>query len=191
MEIYEEVNFTNMQTNDDMCFTNMLINKYLIPYFTHSFDTKYNGNFLDKNIEFNDKNALIASIIFETNGNIIPFQYKLTTEQIDIYNKNKDIIIDNIVWYIFDINICKYLVDSYGIFKIIKIVIDKYAIENMFHIFDDDDLYYYYTYYILLEYFENIVYNANNKDNIATNEDIYNLQMKINDITKMTKIKSD
>lgn len=61
----------------------------------------------------------------------------------------------------------------------------------MEYIFNCDDLYYYYTYYILLEYFENIVYNSNNKNNIATTEDIYNLQKIINDMTKIIKIKSD
>ena len=30
----------------------------------------------------------------------------------------------------------------------------------MEHIFNGDDLYCYYTYYILLEYFDNIVYNS-------------------------------
>jgi hypothetical protein len=142
-------------------------------------------------MEDNDKNALIASIIFESNGDIIPFQYKLTNEQLELYNKNKDDVIDTIVWYIFDINICKYLVETYGTFKIIKNVLVKYAIENMEHIFNGDDLYCYYTYYILLEYFDNIVYISNNKNNIATEEDIYNLQKLINDMTKITKIKSD
>ena len=59
------------------------------------------------------------------------------------------------------------------------------------HYNDSDDLYCYYTYYILLEYFDNIVYISNNKNNIATEEDIYNLQKLINDMTKITKIKSD
>ena len=179
-----------METCEETCFSNMLTDEYLIPNFVYP-DCKYNTSYLNENMESNDKNALIASIIFESNGDIIPFQYKLTNEQLELYNKNKDDVIDTIVWYIFDIDNCKYLVETYGTFKIIKNVLVKYAIENMFHIFNGDDLYCYYTYYILLEYFDNIVYISNNKNNIATEEDIYNLQKLINDMTKITKIKSD
>jgi hypothetical protein len=179
-----------MEIREETYFSNMLTDEYLIPNFVYP-DSKYNTSYLNKNMESNDKNALIASIIFESNGDMIPFQYKLTNEQLELYNKNKHDVVDTIVCYIFDINICKYLVETYGTFKIIKKVLVKYSVENIFHIFNGDDLYCYYTYYILLEYFDNIVYNSNNKNNIAKPEDIYNLQKLINDMKKITKIKSD
>jgi hypothetical protein len=96
-----------METCEETCFSNMLTDEYLIPNFVYP-DCKYNTSYLNENMEDNDKNALIASIIFESNGDIIPFQYKLTNEQLELYNKNKDDVIDTIVWYIFDINIGFY-----------------------------------------------------------------------------------
>jgi hypothetical protein len=179
-----------MEIDEETYFSDMLTYKYLIPHFVYP-DDKYNIYYLNKNIQSNDKYALTASIIFESYGDIIPFQYKLTNEQFELYNKNKHDVIDTIVLYMFDISDCKYLVETYGTFKIIKKVIVKYSVENIFHIFNSDDLYCYYTYYILIEYFDNIVYNTNNKNNIAKQEDIYNLQKLINDMKKITKIKSD
>jgi restriction system protein len=50
-------------------------------------------------MENNDKNALIASIIFDTNGITIPFQYKLTEEQLVEKTKSGENLVNNrIAW---------------------------------------------------------------------------------------------
>lgn len=48
---------------EETYFSNMLTDEYLIPNFVY-FNSKYNISYLNKNININDKNALIASIIF-------------------------------------------------------------------------------------------------------------------------------
>jgi hypothetical protein len=107
---------------------------------------------------------------------------------LELYNKNKHDVIDTIVWYMFDISDCKYLVEKYEISKTIKKILEKYAVENIEKIFHGDELYCYYTYYILREYFDNIVYLSSSKNNTATDEDIHNLEKIMNN---MTKIKMD
>ena len=174
-----------METCEETCFSTILTKEYLIPNFVYP-HCKYNKSYLNK-MENNDKNALIASIIFDTNGITIPFQYKLTEEQLELYNKNKHDVIETIVWYMFDISDCKYLVEKYEINETIKKMLIKYSIENIEKIFHGEELYCYYTYYILREYFDNIVYDSNKK-NIASKEDIYNLEKIMNE---MTKIKID
>ena len=179
-----------MDTCEETSFSTILTDEYLIPNFVYPL-SKYNASYLNKNMEKNDKDALLASIIFDTSGIKIPFLYKLTDEQFKSYNDHKHDVIDTIVWYMFDNYICKYLVETYGVFKIIKKVYAEYGIEHTERIYKDnntDELYCYYTYYILLEYFDNIVYLSNNKENIATDKDMDNLEKIMND---MTKIKLD
>jgi hypothetical protein len=175
-----------MEECEETSFSTILTNEYLIPNFVYP-HCKYNKYYLNK-MEDNDKNALIASIIFDSNGIIIPFQYTLTEEQLELYNKNKHDVIDTIVWYMFDISDCKYLVEKYEISKTIKKILEKYAVEKIENIFHGDELYCYYTYYILREYFDNIVYLSSSKNNTATDEDIHNLEKIMNN---MTKIKMD
>jgi len=176
-----------MNAAEKKYFTSMLTDKFLVPNFVYPL-SKYNIDHINKTMEDADKNALIASVIFDNHGVTIPFQYKLTDEQFKIYNDNKHDVIDTLVWYFFDYCTCKYLVETYGVFAIIKKVIDEYGAENMERIYKDknsEELYCYYTYYILLEYFDNIVYLSNNKDNIATDEDIIELEKIISEMTKI------
>jgi len=176
-----------MDTWEETSFSTMLTNEYLIPNFVHPL-SKYNAYYFNKNMEKTDKNALLASIIFDANSVKIPFQYKLTDEQFKLYSDCKHDVIDTIVWYLFDNCDCKYLVETYGVFNIIKKVYAEYGIEHTERIYKDNninELYCCYTYYILLEYFDNIVYLSLNKDNIATDKDIENLEKIINDIAKI------
>lgn len=174
-----------MNTVKKNTYFEKLTNEFLIPNFVYPL-SKYNINYLNTIHKF-EKYALIATVIFHNHGVKIPFQYKLTDEQFTLYNNNKNDVIDIIVSYFFDNYTCKYLVETYGIFKIIKKVIDECGAENMTSVYKNknaDELYCYYTYYILLEYFDNIVNISNNKDNIATEEDIIELEKIINDMTK-------
>ena len=98
-----------MDTCEETSFSTILTDEYLIPNFVYPL-SKYNTSYLNKNMEKNDKDALLASIIFDTSGIKIPFQYKLTDEQFKSYNDHKHDVIDTIVWYMFDNYICKYLV---------------------------------------------------------------------------------
>lgn len=176
-----------MNTCKKNSFTSILTDKFLVPNFVYPL-SKYNINYLNNTMEEPDKNALIASIIFDNHGVKIPFQYKLTDEQFKMYNENKNDVIDTIVWYFFDYCTCKYLVETYGVFKIIKKVIEEYGAENMEHIYKDknsEELYCYYSYYILLEYFDDIVNLSNNRDNMATHEDIAELEKIMNDMTRI------
>lgn len=69
-------------------------------------------------------------------------------------------------------------------FKIIRKVIELHGGENTVHLYknrDDDALYRYYAYNILLEYFDNIVSQSNNK-NYATLENINDLCEKMRDM---------
>lgn len=173
-----------MDSIDKYEYFSVLRDEYLLYNFINPL-SKYNINYFNEIIEENDKNGLIASIIFNKNGVTIPFQYKLTDEQTKLYNENKNDVIDTIVWYIFDYYTCKHLVETYGIFEIIKKVMDKYGIETMANVYknkNSEELYYYYTYYILLDYFDNIVYHSSKKKNIASIEDINNLERIINNI---------
>jgi hypothetical protein len=172
----------------DTCFNKMLNSEYLIPEFI-DLQSDYYINYLKANAAdaVADMNALVASIIFNNHGVVIPFQYKLTDEQFSIYEKNKHDVIDTLVWYIFDYNICRHFVEEYGVFKIIATVIAEYGAENTARIFknkNEEELYCYYAYYILLEYFDNIVYLSNNEEAEATTEDIEELEKLIKDISK-------
>jgi hypothetical protein len=171
----------------DACFIKMLNDEYLIPEFI-DLQSDYYIDYLKANNEAAaDMNALVASVIFNNHGVVIPFQYKLTDEQFAIYEKNKHDVIDTLVWYIFDYNVCRHIVEEYGVFKIIAKVIAEYGVENTAHVFknkNEEELYSYYAYYILLEYFDNIVYLSNNKDTEATTEDIEELEKLIKDISK-------
>ena len=172
----------------DTCFNKMLNDEYLIPEFI-DLQSDYYINYLKTNTEATvaDMNTLVASIIFNNHGVVIPFQYKLTDEQFSIYKKNKHDVIDMLAWYIFDYYVCRHFVEEYGIFKIIARVIAEYGAENTAYIFknkNEEELYRIYTYYILLEYFDNIVYLSNNKDTEATTEDIEELEKLIKDISK-------
>jgi hypothetical protein len=160
----------NYCEDKESCFYEMLTSEYLIPCFNIS---------LNNNIDINDKNALVASTIFDNYDFKLPFQYKLTDEQFKLYNENKHDVIDELVFYKFDVDTCKYWVETYGIFKIIKKVLTNYSTENMERIYkdkNDDQLYCYYAYYILLEYFDNIVYQSNNKETTSTEEDMIELE---------------
>lgn len=183
-----------MDTYKKTPFIKMLNDEYLIPEFI-DLQCNYYIDYLKANTKDDaaaaaavaDMNALVASIIFNNHGVIIPFQYKLTGEQFAIYEKNKHDVIDTLVWYIFDHNVCRNIVDEYGIFKIIATVIAEYGAENTANIFknkNEEELYCSYSYYILLEYFDNIVYLSNNKDTEATAEDIEELEKRIKDISK-------
>jgi hypothetical protein len=176
-----------MNSSEKKYFTSMLTDKFLVPNFVYPL-SKYNIDHINETMEESDKNALIASIVFDNHGVTIPFQYKLTDDQFKIYNDNKHDVIDTLVWYFFDYSNCKYLVETYGVFTIIKKVLDEYGAENTERIYKDknsEELYCYYTYYILLEYFDNIVYLSNNNDNIATEEDIIELEKIMNEMTKI------
>ena len=171
----------------DARFIKMLNDEYLIPEFIDQ-QSDYYINYLKANTEGTaDMNAVIASIIFNNHGVVIPFQYRLTDEQFAVYEKNKHDVIDTLAWYIFDYNVCRRFVEEYGIFKIIAAVIAEYGAENTAHIFknkNEEELYRVYSYYILLEYFDNIVYLSNNNDAEATTEDIEELEKLIKDISK-------
>jgi hypothetical protein len=168
-------------------FIKILNDEYLIPEFIDQQSDSY-IDYLKANTEGTaDMNALIASIIFNNHGVVIPFKYRLTDEQFAIYEKNKHDVIDTLAWYIFDYNVCRRIVEEYGIFKIIATVIAEYGAENTAHIFknkNEEELYCYYAYYILLEYFDNIVYLSNNEEAEATSEDFGELEKLIKDISK-------
>jgi hypothetical protein len=170
-----------MDTCEKSCFVKMLNGEYFIP------------EFIDPTTNFKEEtdadaiNALVASVIFNNHGVVIPFQYKLTDEQFAIYEKNKHDVIDTVAWYIFDYNICRHIVEEYGVFKIIAKVIAECGAENTARVFNNknnEELYSYYAYYILLEYFDNIVYLSNNNDTEATAEDIEKLEKLIKNISK-------
>jgi len=175
-------------------FIKILNDEYLIPEFI-DLQSDYYIDYLKANNEaaeaaeaaVADMNALIASIIFNNHGVVIPFQYRLTDEQFAVYEKNKHDVIDTLAWYIFDYNVCRRFVEEYGVFKIIATVITEYGAENTGRIFKDkneEELYRLYSYYILLEYFDNIVYLSNNEEAEATTEDIEELEKLIKDISK-------
>jgi hypothetical protein len=168
-------------------FIKILNDEYLIPEFIDQ-QSDYYIDYLKANTEGTaDMNALVASIIFNKHGVVIPFKYRLTEEQFAIYEKNKHDVIDTLAWYIFDYNVCRRIVEEYGIFKIIATVIAEYGAENTAHIFknkNEEELYCYYAYYILLEYFDNIVYLSNNEEAEATSEDFGELEKQIKDISK-------
>jgi hypothetical protein len=175
-----------MDTCEKARFNKMLNDEYLIPKFI-DLQSDYYINATKALEATEDLNALVASIIFNNHGVVIPFQYKLTDEQFAVYEKNKHDVIDTLVWYIFDYNVCRHFVEEYGIFKIIAKVIAEYGAENTAYIFKDkneEELYRVYSYYILLEYFDNIVYLSNNKDIEATAEDFEELEKLIKDISK-------
>jgi hypothetical protein len=180
----------------DASFNKMLNDEYLIPEFINP-QSDYYINYLKTNTEeteeteeteaSSDMSALVASIIFNNHGVVLPFQYKLTDEQFAVYEKNKHDVIDTLAWYIFDYYVCRHFVEEYGIFKIIAKVITEYGAENTAYLFknkNEEELYRSYTYYILLEYFDNIVYLSNNKDTEAIAEDIEELEKLIKDISK-------
>ena len=170
----------------DARFIKMLNDEYLIPEFIDQ-QSDYYINATKAVEATEDLNAVIASIIFNNHGVVIPFQYRLTDEQFAVYEKNKHDVIDTLAWYIFDYNVCRHFVEEYGIFKIIAAVIAEYGAENTAHIFknkNEEELYRIYSYYILLEYFDNIVYLSNNNDAEATTEDIEELEKLIKDISK-------
>jgi hypothetical protein len=172
----------------DACFIKMLNDEYLIPEFI-DLQSDYYIDYLKANTAdaVADMNALVASVIFNNHGVVIPFQYILTDEQFAIYEKNKHDVIDTVAWYIFDYNICRRIVEEYGVFKIIAKVIAEYGAENTARVFNNknnEELYCVYSYYILLEYFDNIVYLSNNKEAEATTEDIEELEKLIKDISK-------
>lgn len=165
-------------------FNKMLNYQYLIPKFIN-FQSDYYMTCLKINTETekNDIRAFVSSVIFNNHGIVIPFQYKLSDEQFKNYEKNKHDVIDTLVWYIFDYNVCRHFVEEYGVFKIIAKVIIEYGAENTTYLFknkNDEELYRSYAYYILLEYFDNIVYLSNNNDAEATIEDIEKLKKLIN-----------
>ena len=167
-------------------FNKMLNDEYLIPKFI-DLQSDYYINATKAVEATEDLNALVASIIFNNHGVVIPFQYKLTDEQFAVYEKNKHDVIDTLAWYIFDYYVCRHFVEEYGIFKIIAKVIAEYGAENTAYIFknkNEEELYRVYSYYILLEYFDNIVYLSNNKDIEATAEDFEELEKLIKDISK-------
>ena len=175
-----------MDTCEKARFNKMLNDEYLIPKFI-DLQSDYYINATKAVEATEDLNALVASIIFNNHGVVIPFQYKLTDEQFAVYEKNKHDVIDTLAWYIFDYYVCRHFVEEYGIFKIIAKVIAEYGAENTARIFKDkneEELYRVYSYYILLEYFDNIVYLSNNKDTEATTEDIEELEKLIKDISK-------
>ena len=175
-----------MDTCEKARFNKMLNDEYLIPKFI-DLQSDYYINATKAVEATEDLNALVASIIFNNHGVVIPFQYKLTDEQFAVYEKNKHDVIDTLAWYIFDYYVCRHFVEEYGIFKIIAKVIAEYGAENTARIFKDkneEELYRVYSYYILLEYFDNIVYLSNNKDIEATAEDIEELEKLIKDISK-------
>lgn len=166
-------------------FIKMLNDEYLIPEFINR-QSDYYINYL-KTDAAEDLNALVASIIFNNHGVVIPFQYKLSDEQFAVYEKNKHDVIDTLVWYIFDYNVCRHFVEEYGVFKIIAEVIAEYGAENTARLFknkNEEELYRSYSYYILLEYFDNIVYLSNSNGSEATVEDIEELEKLIKDISK-------
>jgi hypothetical protein len=170
----------------DARFIKILNDEYLIPEFIDQ-QSDYYINATKAVEATEDLNAVIASIIFNNHGVVIPFKYRLTDEQFAIYEKNKHDVIDTLAWYIFDYNVCRRFVEEYGIFKIIAAVIAEYGAENTAHIFknkNEEELYRIYSYYILLEYFDNIVYLSNNNDAEATAEDIEELEKLIKDISK-------
>jgi len=171
----------------DACFIKMLNDEYLIPEFI-DLQSDYYIDYLKANNEAAaDMNALVASVIFNNHGVVIPFQYKLSDTQFAVYEKNKHDVIDTLAWYIFDYNVCRHFVEEYGVFKIIAKVIAEYGAENTAHIFknkNEEELYRLYSYYILLEYFDNIVYLSNNEEAEATTEDIKELEKLIKDISK-------
>ena len=167
-------------------FIKILNDEYLIPEFIDT-QSDYYINATKAVEATEDMNALVASIIFNKHGVVIPFQYRLTDEQFAIYEKNKHDVIDTLAWYIFDYNVCRRIVEEYGVFKIISKIISEYGAENTAHIFknkNEEELYRVYSYYILLEYFDNIVYLSNNNDAEATTEDIEELEKLIKDISK-------
>ena len=171
-------------------FNKMLNGEYLIPKFIDQ-QSDYYINYLKTGTvpgaKIDDMSALVSTIIFNNHGVVIPFQYKLSDEQFKNYEKNKHDVIDTLVWYIFDYNVCRHFVEEYGIFKIIALVIAEYGAENTAHLFknkNEDELYHSYSYYILLEYFDNIVYLSNNKEAEATAEDIEKLEKLIKEISK-------
>ena len=167
-------------------FNKMLNDEYLIPKFI-DLQSDYYINATKAVEATEDLNALVASIIFNNHAVVIPFQYRLTDEQFAVYEKNKHDVIDTLAWYIFDYNVCRRIVEEYGVFKIIATVIAEYGAENTAHIFknkNEEELYRLYSYYILLEYFDNIVYLSNNNDTEATTEDIEELEKLIKDISK-------
>ena len=167
-------------------FIKILNDEYLIPEFIDT-QSDYYINATKAVEATEDMNALVASIIFNKHGVVIPFQYRLTDEQFAIYEKNKHDVIDTLAWYIFDYNVCRRIVEEYGVFKIISKIISEYGAENTAHIFknkNEEELYRIYSYYILLEYFDNIVYLSNNNDAEATTEDIEELEKLIKDISK-------
>ena len=175
-----------MDTCEKARFNKMLNDEYLIPKFI-DLQSDYYINATKAVEATEDLNALVASIIFNNHGVVIPFQYKLTDEQFAVYEKNKHDVIDTLAWYIFDYYVCRHFVEEYGIFKIIAKVIAEYGAENTAYIFKDkneEELYRVYSYYILLEYFDNIVYLSNNKDIEATAEDFEELEKLIKDISK-------
>ena len=170
----------------DARFIKILNDEYLIPEFIDQ-QSDYYINATKAVEATEDLNAVIASIIFNNHGVVIPFKYRVTDEQFAIYEKNKHDVIDTLAWYIFDYNVCRHFVEEYGIFKIIATVIAEYGAENTAHIFknkNEEELYRIYSYYILLEYFDNIVYLSNNNDAEATTEDIEELEKLIKDISK-------
>ena len=176
-----------MDTCEKARFIKILNDEYLIPEFIDTQSDYYIDYLKANNEAAADLNALVASIIFNNHGVVIPFQYKLTDEQFAVYEKNKHDVIDTLAWYIFDYYVCRHFVEEYGIFKIIAKVIAEYGAENTARIFKDkneEELYRVYSYYILLEYFDNIVYLSNNKDIEATAEDIEELEKLIKDISK-------
>ena len=171
----------------DLRFIKMLNEEYLIPEFIDQQSDYYIDYLKANNEATTDMNALVASIIFNKHGVVIPFKYRLTDEQFAVYEKNKHDVIDTLAWYIFDYNVCRRFVEEYGVFKIIATVITEYGAENTGRIFKDkneEELYRLYSYYILLEYFDNIVYLSNNKDIEATAEDFEELEKLIKDISK-------
>ena len=175
-----------MDTCEKARFNKMLNDEYLIPKFI-DLQSDYYINATKAVEATEDLNALVASIIFNNHGVVIPFQYKLTDEQFAVYEKNKHDVIDTLAWYIFDYYVCRHFVEEYGIFKIIAKVIAEYGAENTAYIFknkNEEELYRVYSYYILLEYFDNIVYLSNNKDIEATAEDFEELEKLIKDISK-------
>lgn len=175
-----------MDTCEKARFNKMLNDEYLIPKFI-DLQSDYYINATKAVEATEDLNALVASIIFNNHGVVIPFQYRLTDEQFAVYEKNKHDVIDTLAWYIFDYNVCRHFVEEYGIFKIIAKVIAEYGAENTAYIFknkNEEELYRVYSYYILLEYFDNIVYLSNNNDTEATTEDIEELEKLIKDISK-------
>ncbi len=71
-----------MDTCEKARFNKMLNDEYLIPKFI-DLQSDYYIDYLKANNEATvaDMNTLVASIIFNNHGVVIPFQYRLTDEQ--------------------------------------------------------------------------------------------------------------